>query len=131
MRWIVLLLILPMMVLSACQPGSAENKISVDLSDFMISPDAFTVKAGAVITVNVTNSGAIQHDFNIMKLGSEIGGMIDEDDRANVLWGVKVEPGETLTATFTVPEEPGLYQVICSLPGHLQAGMVGSINVIK
>ena len=37
--------------------------------------------------------------------------------------------GETVEVTFTVPEEPGDYEYICSFPGHFQAGMKGVLTV--
>ena len=39
--------------------------------------------------------------------------------------------GETVEITFTVPEEPGDYEYICSFPGHYQAGMKGVLTVKK
>lgn len=39
--------------------------------------------------------------------------------------------GETVEVTFTVPEEPGNYEYICSFPGHYQAGMKGILTVKK
>ncbi|MFM8876138.1 MAG: plastocyanin/azurin family copper-binding protein, partial [Anaerolineae bacterium] len=35
---------------------------------------------------------------------------------------------ETSTLTFT-PSEPGTYKIICSVPGHLDAGMTGELIV--
>lgn len=37
--------------------------------------------------------------------------------------------GETVEVTFTVPEEPGEYEYICSFPGHYSAGMKGMLTV--
>lgn len=37
--------------------------------------------------------------------------------------------GESDTITFTVPEEPGEYDFICSFPGHYAGGMVGTLIV--
>lgn len=37
--------------------------------------------------------------------------------------------GETVEVTFTVPEETGTYEYICSFPGHYASGMKGVINV--
>lgn len=39
--------------------------------------------------------------------------------------------GETVEVTFTVPEESGNYEYICSFPGHYQAGMKGILTVKK
>lgn len=37
--------------------------------------------------------------------------------------------GETVEVTFTVPEEKGDYEYICSFPGHYAAGMKGVLTV--
>lgn len=37
--------------------------------------------------------------------------------------------GESDTITFTVPEEAGEYDFVCTFPGHFNAGMVGKLIV--
>lgn len=37
--------------------------------------------------------------------------------------------GETVEVTFTVPEDAGEYEYICSFPGHYSAGMKGMLTV--
>jgi len=37
-------------------------------------------------------------------------------------------PGETATVTFTAPA-PGVYDYICTFPGHALAGMRGTLTV--
>lgn len=37
--------------------------------------------------------------------------------------------GETTEVTFTVPEEPGEYEFVCTFPGHYAAGMRGTLTV--
>lgn len=37
--------------------------------------------------------------------------------------------GETTEVTFTVPEETGTYEYICTFPGHFSAGMRGDLIV--
>lgn len=37
--------------------------------------------------------------------------------------------GETTEITFTVPEEPGEYDFVCTFPGHFSAGMKGVLTV--
>jgi azurin len=37
--------------------------------------------------------------------------------------------GETVEVTFTVPEETGEYEYLCSFPGHYPAGMKGVLKV--
>ena len=37
--------------------------------------------------------------------------------------------GESVSVTFTVPEQAGEYEYICSFPGHYAAGMKGVLTV--
>ena len=37
--------------------------------------------------------------------------------------------GETVSVTFTVPEQAGEYEYICSFPGHYAADMKGVLTV--
>lgn len=39
--------------------------------------------------------------------------------------------GETVEVTFTVPEDSGEYEFICSFPGHYMAGMKGILTVAQ
>jgi azurin len=40
------------------------------------------------------------------------------------------KPGETVTLTFTAPNEPGEYAYICTFPGHY-AMMQGVMRVVE
>ena len=131
MRRIPILFLLLSAVLAGCQSGAVAKKLIVELDDFSITPDQFTVQAGSEVKISVTNNGTVEHDFNIMEPGADIGDMFDEEDRANVLWEMEVQPGETKSAMFTVPEKGGIYQVVCAMPGHMQAGMIGKLEVVK
>ncbi len=65
----------------------------------------------------------------IVKPGEEITLPFDEDDESKVFWEAEVQPGETQTFTFTAPEEPGDYTIVCGLPAHLEQGMQGVLQV--
>lgn len=80
------------------------------MGEMYFDPAEITVPAGEVTFV-VTNDGAVVHDFVIEELGVNI----------------VLNPGETGEATVTV--EPGTYEIICTLPGHAVAGMVGTLIV--
>ena len=42
---------------------------------------------------------------------------------------LRAGPGERTSDTFLAPSQPGTYQVICKVPGHLEAGMEGELIV--
>lgn len=117
-------------VLTACGGSGPSTNIRVDMTEFMFNPSDFTVPAGQEITIELSNSGAVVHDFIIMKFGTEVGQEFDEEDEPNVYWKAELEPGTSETLTFTAPSEPGEYQVVCGVEGHFQAGMVAKLIVV-
>ena len=118
------------LALSACGPAKPSTTITVSLTDFQFQPANFTIPAGKEITLNATNTGAVAHNFVIMKLGTTAGELFDDNDLPNVYWEVQVDPGGKANVTFRAPSEPGDYQLVCRTPGHLAAGMTGTITVV-
>lgn len=132
MKKIFLPLVLSLMfILSACGgSGGASTTIGVTLSEFTFTPARFTIPAGQEITIHAVNNGAVAHEFVIMKLGESVGNDFGDEDQVNIYWRVETEPGESVTATFTAPSEPGEYQVVCGTAGHFMAGMSGKLIVV-
>jgi uncharacterized cupredoxin-like copper-binding protein len=103
------------------------------MTDFTFLPNALTVPAGEEITLTLTNSGAVAHDLMIMQLGKDVGsnGHVGPAEQANVFWEQELlAAGETVKSTFTAPTEPGEYQIVCGVAGHLEAGMQGRLIVV-
>jgi len=124
-------LLLTTFILSACGQGNESTKIKVDMTDFAFTPNQFTVPAGKEITLDIQHDGTVEHDFIIMKYDTNVGEHFNEEDQLNVYWQIKVQPGESKTITFTAPSEPGIYQIVCGMAGHVEAGMVGQLEVIE
>lgn len=78
----------------------------------VFSVNELTVKPGDTITM--TNTGFLQHDFTVDELGIH-----------------EVTPGNGDTVTITIPDdaEAGEYEFYCSVPGHREAGMFGTLIV--
>jgi uncharacterized cupredoxin-like copper-binding protein len=127
---LISVILLLLLLLGACGSSGPTTNLRVDMTDFMYNPSNFTVPAGETITLDLTNNGAVEHNFIIMDFGTDIGNEFGDEDEANVYWQTKLGPGQSETFTFTAPSEPGEYQVVCSVQGHYQAGMVASLIVV-
>ena len=126
---LVLLIMTLALALSACGNSGPSTKISFTMTDFAFNPNEFTIPAGEDITMKVTHNGTMEHSFIVMKYGTDAGKMFDEADKVNVYWEVDLQPGDSETILFRAPDEPGTYQIICGMPGHLQSGMIGKLIV--
>jgi plastocyanin len=108
------------LVASACGGDSdsgtdapADGVVSVIGTDALaFEPSQLTVPAGEV-TIELTSEPSAPHTFTIEELG----------DREVV----RASGGETATGTVTL--DAGTYTFYCSIPGHRQAGMEGTLTV--
>lgn len=119
------------LALSACENSGPSTKADFTITDFAFAPTAFTVAAGEEIALNLTHDGTMEHNFIIMKYGTDAGEIFDETDKPNILWEVDLQPGDSKRVVFTAPEQPGTYQILCGMPGHMQSGMIGKLVVTE
>ena len=130
-----LLLVVLAVALAACSGGGASTDIEVDMKEFVFDPQSWEIPAGEEITITLTNSGTIAHEWVLLKPGVTIASEADlpetEEELLSdfVYWEEEVEPGDTATFTFTAPAE-GTYQIVCAIPGHFNGGMKGNLTVI-
>jgi plastocyanin len=95
--------------------GAATVDFEADPSGALAyTTDSATAKAGKV-TVNFTNSSPVPHD---VALEDEAGETIAETE-------VLAEGSDSTTAEL----EPGEYKFFCTVPGHRQGGMEGTLTV--
>ncbi len=85
---------------------------------------------------------AMSHNLALVELGTDVDAFArasitardneyiapDFEDRVIVTTAM-LGNGETDTITFTVPDETGEYDYICTFPGHFAGGMVGKLIV--
>lgn len=125
------------LVLSACMGSASANNagagtvgmtLNVAMSEFKYDPSSWTVTAGELVTVNLNNSGSDYHTWTVMS--KPVGGSYSSANQSDILFNSgRVAPGSSKTVTFTAPSAPGSYQVLCILPGHFDAGMLGQLIV--
>jgi uncharacterized cupredoxin-like copper-binding protein len=128
-RILVVAVIVLTLTLTACG-SSNKATLNVTATDTGYDSKTYTVPAGAEVTLNLTNNGAIEHEFAILKLGEHVTPPFGEKDEDKILWELDgVQPGTSKSDTFTAPTEPGEYDVICGIPGHIELGMVATLIV--
>jgi FtsP/CotA-like multicopper oxidase with cupredoxin domain len=97
--------------------GGSSATFAITLTEFAIDPGAIHAPAGQTLTFQVVNEGTAPHTFAV-DTGQ---GVIETRELAN-------GDSETL-------EIPGLgvgeYRTFCTIPGHVEAGMEGSLMVME
>lgn len=88
--------------------------IRVVATDFAFEPANITAKPGEKLHIKLVNEGDAVHMWQI-------------GDRMET--HVHTNAGETSSKTVTAPVEPGVYDIVCTTPGHKDLGMVGSLTV--
>jgi uncharacterized cupredoxin-like copper-binding protein len=127
---LVILLLGLSLALTACGGSGPSTNLKVDMVEFMFDPAEYVIPAGQEITLDLSNNGAVLHEFVIMKFGTNVGEDFGDEDEENIYWEAELNPGTSGTFTFTAPSEPGAYQIVCGTEGHYLAGMLGSLTVV-
>jgi uncharacterized cupredoxin-like copper-binding protein len=108
------------LLLAAC--NAKANTLDVEMNDFSFTPNPMTVKAGELVTLNLTNNGTLEHDFLILEQGEQGHAPFKEAD-ARIYWKAHLGARQEQVLQFTAPSEPGEYTVVCGIPGHLEQNM--------
>jgi len=99
---------------AGCGKPTCDTTLALDTDPTQLAfvPTTLTAPAGK-ITINMKNDSAIQHSVAIKAPGDVAGAVVNQ--------------GQTSTTTATL--KAGSYQYYCTVPGHAQAGMVGTLTV--
>jgi len=92
-------------------PAAAAAPVTIEAVDIAWNPDQASIPANTDVTVTVPNVGAALHTFVIEALG------------------VKIEMAAGETKEVVINAAAGTYEYICDVPGHAEAGMVGTLTV--
>ena len=100
-------------------PVAAEVKVVA--TDLKFTPPTIQAKVGQPIKIVLENKGAIEHDIAFPTIKA---------DKPGPSLKAVAKPGQTATLEFT-PTAKGTYEYICTIPGHKEAGMKGTITVAE
>ena len=92
--------------------AGGDSAFTVHAIDIAFQEKELTIPANTDVQVTVVNSGVLQHDLTIDELKVQ----------TKTLNG-----GDSDTVTINAPA--GTYEYYCSVPGHKEAGMVGTLTV--
>ena len=127
--------------------AQAPRVVAITATDAMkYSVTAITAKPGEKLTVKLTGQGAIPkvamaHNFVLLVAKTDAAAFATAAamaratdfvpaDKKQVLASTKLAGGgETVEVTFDAPKAPGVYDFICTFPGHFVAGMKGTLTV--
>jgi uncharacterized cupredoxin-like copper-binding protein len=96
----------------AAPPAAGATALSVTTGDLFFDPKTLAGTANADVVITITNNGALAHDFSLPDLG---------------ITSKLLNPGES--TTVTVNAAAGDYTFICTVPGHADAGMTGTLTL--
>src|SRR5829696_8897137 len=96
---------------AAGEAPDAATTQNVTSFDIYFEPKEITIPANTDVPFTLPNDGAAAHNFSIDELGIDI----------------DLPPGSTEETVINAP--PGTYEYYCNVPGHKEAGMVGTLIV--
>lgn len=117
----------------AADPRKADRTIRVEMRDtFRFIPDDITVRQGQVVRFVAANNGKILHEM-VLGTAEELGKHAElmrkfpgmEHDEPQI---AHVAPGETGEIGWRF-SRAGTFRFACLIPGHFEAGMIGTIHV--
>ena len=127
------------LLLGACASRPQPQEITLTAKTMTYDPSAFEATAGVPVELTFVNQDALEHDFSVLEIPVE---SVSEADAASAehememgaaavdpVLHVAAEPGATNNLTFT-PTKPGTYEFFCTVAGHKEAGMVGTMVVL-
>ena len=95
----------------------------VVLDDYRFVPAVLS--PGSVTAIRAQNHGGLEHTWSVLEQPIEAE---PELGSAAVLAEARVEVGQSAIVDIG-GLEPGRYQVVCVIPGHVSAGMVGELVI--
>lgn len=108
----------------------------IEMTSFAYTPSVIEVGAGEVLEIAIQNAEPTLHDFTIDNIDADVHisylGGTDQHQHQEPDRDADVHFALTVPASGVVHmkvDEPGEYEFYCSVPGHREAGMEGTLIV--
>ena len=106
--------------------------VRVDISEFVFTPKSLTFKTGQPYRLEIVNTGTVKHYFTAGEFYQTVAFRKAQDNsgeiKAPYFKAVEVFPGEQVDL-YLIPTKAGTYKSVCTITGHEDAGMHGTIVV--
>src|SRR5690625_19553 len=113
------------------EDNSNVNNLLIKAKEYSFMSNEVQVKAGETVTLFIENIGDEEHDLEI--IGLEVDDVKQNSAHDHGQGSNKIHlhasPGDKQSITF-MPVEQGVYRFICTLPGHEELGMSGTLEVL-
>lgn len=125
-----------MSFLAACAAAPAAQEITITAQGMTYQPASFEVTAGQPVRLVLQNDDVVEHDFSIMAFPMSGMSSQQEDMPGHNMGDMATQPELHVAAPvggqgvleFT-PSKPGTYTFSCTIAGHMEAGMLGTLTV--
>lgn len=117
------------------QPAEQVLELTIEAVDFSYRPNELFIKKGVPTKLHLKNYGSVEHDLEIIaeknsflftpSANSHAHHGSDESAKVHL----HAKPGEVATSVIHAKAE-GTYRFICTIPGHKENGMIGTIKVM-
>jgi uncharacterized cupredoxin-like copper-binding protein len=96
--------------------------------DLKFDPSTESAAAGETVSFVLINSGAVNHEFQV---GPEAGVAADKVDGKTVVEIPEIDGAHVAELTYTFPSTAsGAFAFACHVPGHYEAGMKGTVDLV-
>jgi hypothetical protein len=118
-------------LLTACSGRGTLTTTHIEavLGEDRYTPSQWRIPGGQEITLKLTNDTPEEREWALfIDPPSE---PYSAEDEANLIVKFSVPPNQSQIVTFIAPAAPGEYSVSSTLPGQLEAGLLGKVTVVQ
>ncbi|NND73787.1 MAG: hypothetical protein HKN44_02170 [Ilumatobacter sp.] len=130
-RWVATRVLLVAVLLAGCgSSGSSPAATDRPAPPVVVVADDYSYRPATLsttlpVSVRVDNAGTLAHTWTVVSTPIEreldlVPGLVIAE--------ATTEPGQSATIDLA-GLAPGTYQVVCAIPGHISAGMVGELVI--